>query len=122
MGFQTPKGWKQESEAAYIHPSGARIERRIYRGQEGWFLIPPSLDQEVLSFAPTPEGRDGAFAAFAAGKLKLAKKRSASQPDSDALKPKRGRKPKLRPEPESDDEETQPGGEEEKPEEEDDDT
>lgn len=113
MDFKTPKGWKRESETAYAHGTDARIERRVYRGQEGWFLIPPDLDQEVLCFAPTSEGRDGAFAAFAAGKLKAPRKKSAApEEDSGPPKPKRGRKPKPRPEPEAGEEEGQPGGEE----------
>jgi len=102
MAFSTPKGWEKESDILFIHSSGVRIERRTYRGQEGWFLIPVDLDQEVLSFEATPEGRDKAFEAFADGKLKPAKKKSAvaEKASEEPAKPKRGRKPKPRPEPE----------------------
>lgn len=100
MAFQTPKGWEKESDALYIHQTGVRIQKRTYREKEGWFLIPVDLDQEVLPFDPTPEGRDAAFAAFAEGKLKTKKKPKAAPVEEGPPKPKRGRKPKERPEPE----------------------
>ena len=102
MAFSTPKGWDKESDTLFIHSTGVRIERRTYRGQEGWFLIPVDLDQEVLTFEATPEGRDKAFEAFADGKLKPAKKKAAGaeKGPEEPAKPKRGRKPKPRPEPE----------------------
>lgn len=103
MAFQPPKGWERESDTLFIHHTGVRIERRVYREKEGWFLIPTDLDQEVLGFDPTPEGRDQAFAAFAEGKLKPARKvkSAAAGAAADApAKPRRGRPPKPRPEPE----------------------
>lgn len=101
MGFSAPKGWDKESETLFIHDSGARIEKRTYREKEGWFIIPADLDAEVVGYDPTPEGRDKAFADFAEGKIKTLKKtKKAAEPEGPP-KPKRGRKPKERPEPES---------------------
>jgi mannose/cellobiose epimerase-like protein (N-acyl-D-glucosamine 2-epimerase family) len=105
MAFQPPKGWERESDTLFIHATGVRIERRVYREKEGWFLIPADLDQEVLGFDPTPEGRDQAFAAFAEGKLKPARKAKSAAAAAGAAanapaKPRRGRPPKPRPEPE----------------------
>jgi hypothetical protein len=94
MGFSPPDGWDRETDTLYIHDSGARIERRLYRQKEGWFLIPADLDQEVLGFDPTPEGRDQAFAAFAQGKLKPPKKKKTATEEA-AAPAKRGRKPKA---------------------------
>lgn len=127
MAFSTPKGWDKESDTLFIHSSGVRVERRTYRGQEGWFLIPVDLDQEVLTFEPTPEGRDKAFEAFADGKLKPVRKKSAvaEKASDEPAKPKRGRKPKPRPEPEPEEEEggmpAEPAAAEKEAEEEDDD-
>ena len=101
MGSSTPKGWDKESETLFIHEGGTRIERRIYREKDGWFIIPVDLDQEVVGYDPTPEGREKAFADFAEGKIKTARKpKKAAEPEGPP-KPKRGRKPKERPEPES---------------------
>lgn len=120
MAFQPPKGWERESDTLFIHPSGVRIERRIYREKEGWFLIPADLDQEVLGFDPTPEGRDQAFAAFAEGRLKTARKaKAAAAKASEApAKPRRGRPPKPRPESEPDEAEADTSESEEEEEEE----
>jgi len=93
MGFQAPSGWDRETDTLFIHDTGARIERRTYRQKEGWFLIPADLDQEVLGFDPTPEGRDQAFAAFAQGKLKPPKKKKPAE-EAAAPATRRGRKPK----------------------------
>jgi hypothetical protein len=100
MRFKPPKRWEQETVALFIHDSGVRIERRLYREKEGWFLIPTDLDQEVIGFDPTPEGRDHAFAAFAEGCLIKPRKKNAVAVESMA-KPKRGRKPKKDPEEDS---------------------
>jgi hypothetical protein len=35
MDFVAPEGWEKESDTLYLHPSGVRIERRIYRKKEG---------------------------------------------------------------------------------------
>ena len=103
MAFSTPKGWDKESETLFIHDSGTRIERRTYREKDGWFIIPVDLDQEVVGYDPTPEGRDKAFQDFADGKIKTARKpKKAAEPEGPP-KPKRGRKPKERPEPEPED-------------------
>jgi hypothetical protein len=94
MNFKPPKGWEPQSDLLFINAAGVRIERRVYREKEGWFLIPAELAQEVVYFDPTPEGRDQAFAAFAEGLLaKTSKKKSL--PSKSTAQPKRGRKPKV---------------------------
>jgi hypothetical protein len=97
MSFKPPKGWKSESDSLFINAAGVRIERRVYREQEGWFLIPAELAQDVVYFDPTPEGRDQAFAAFAEGVLARTGTKKAL-PVGSTAKPKRGRKPKKDPE------------------------
>jgi hypothetical protein len=62
-----PQGWEQDSASLYLHSSGVRIERRIYRQKEGWFLVPVDLDQAVAEFAPDREGLALAFSAFGKG-------------------------------------------------------
>jgi len=99
MNFKPPKGWKSESDTLFINAAGVRIERREYRGKEGWFLIPAELAQAVVGFDPTPEGRDQAFAAFAEGLLSKTGKKDLL--DGSKAKPKRGRKPKEAPEEDS---------------------
>jgi hypothetical protein len=97
MTFKPPKGWDRESDILFIHESGVRIQRRVYKEKEGWFLIPADLDREVLAYDPTPEGRDRAFADFAEGKLNPPKKRKAPAPEKPAPA-RRGRKPRPVPE------------------------
>lgn len=92
MDFKPPKGWETRSDTLYVNAAGVRIECRVYREKEGWFLIPAELSQEVIGFEPTPEGRDQAFAAFASGVLVKPGKKKA--PSKSAAKPKKGRKPK----------------------------
>jgi hypothetical protein len=67
MESAAPEGWEQDSPALFLHSSGVRIERRIYRQKDGWFLVPVDLDQAVAEFAPDPEGLALAFSAFAGG-------------------------------------------------------
>lgn len=67
MGLAAPKGWLQDSDTCYLHDSGARIERRIYREREGWFLIPADLDRVVQRFASDSDGLEQALAAFDKG-------------------------------------------------------
>jgi hypothetical protein len=69
VGAETPEGWERDSETLYLHPSGVRIERRLYRQKEGWFLIPADLDRPVMEFAPDEAGLAQAFAAFSGGAL-----------------------------------------------------
>ncbi len=64
-----PTGWDQDSQTLYVHESGVRIERRLYRDKEGWFLVPADLDRAVIKFPPDGEGLAQAFAAFAKGVL-----------------------------------------------------
>jgi hypothetical protein len=67
--MDVPAGWERESETLYLHPSGIRIERRIYRKKEGWVLVPVDLDQKVLEFPPDDAGLEQAFAAFNRGAM-----------------------------------------------------
>jgi hypothetical protein len=69
MTMSAPVGWEQESQTLYFHPSGVRIERRIYRKKEGWVLVPVDLDRKVLEFPPDSAGLEQAFAAFERGAL-----------------------------------------------------
>lgn len=64
-----PEGWEQDSPTLYLHSSGVRIEHRVYRNKEGWVLIPVDLDRAVVEFAPSSDGLEQAFAAFASGAL-----------------------------------------------------
>ena len=67
--FVAPEGWEQESPTLYLHGSGVRIERRIYRHREAWILVPVDLDRAMVEFAPDGEGLERAFATFANGAL-----------------------------------------------------
>ncbi|HZE97754.1 MAG TPA: hypothetical protein VE981_12065 [Planctomycetota bacterium] len=69
MESTVPEGWVQDSHTLYLHSSGVRIERRVYRNKEGWVLVPVDLDRAVVEFAPNTEGLEQAFAAFARGAL-----------------------------------------------------
>ena len=69
MGFVVPLGWEQDSETLYLHGTGVRIERMIYRKKEGWILIPVDLGRAVVEFPPTSEGLEQAFGAFGKGDL-----------------------------------------------------
>lgn len=59
------EGWSKDSDYLYIHTSGARIERRGYPGQPGWYLVFPRERDTVRRFEPTTYGCDQAFIAFA---------------------------------------------------------
>jgi len=69
MDPTAPPGWEKDSDTRYLHASGVRIERRIYRSREGWVLVPTDLDRAVLEFPPDAAGLERAFAAFLAGRL-----------------------------------------------------
>jgi hypothetical protein len=69
MESTIPEGWTQDSHTLYLHSSGVRIERRVYRSKEGWVLVPVDLDRAVVEFAPNSDGLGQAFAAFAEGVL-----------------------------------------------------
>lgn len=81
MSFKAPKGWTSETDALFIHTTGARIQRTTYRQKEGWFLIPTEIETPVVEFAPNAEGRDKAFAEFPrlAQEWKEAKKKLAAK-------------------------------------------
>lgn len=86
MSFTLPKDWEKESDDLYVHKTLVRIQRTTFRQQEGWFLIPVDIKEEVVPFESTDEGRDKAFEHFGqnmatgktrastAGKTKAAKK------------------------------------------------
>ena len=67
MDVSIPDGWSQDSHTLYLHSSGVRIERRVYRQKEGWVLVPVDLDQAVAEFTPNSDGLALAFAAFNGG-------------------------------------------------------
>jgi hypothetical protein len=79
MSFTTPKGWEKDSDKLFIHSTGVRIQLMTYRQKEGWYLVPTDLDQPVVEFEPTPEGRTKAFDSFAAGALDTKPKRKKSE-------------------------------------------
>jgi hypothetical protein len=108
MSSATPKGWEKDSDKLFIHNSGVRIQLMTYRQKEGWYLVPTDLDQPVVEFEPTPEGRQKAFEAFAAGVLDSKPKRKKSEASEAAAKKKK--KPVVKSEEESEEEE---GGEKE---------
>jgi hypothetical protein len=80
MASNTPKGWEKDSDKLYIHETGVRIQRMLYRGKDGWYLVPLDLDQTCQEFEPTNEGRDQAFEAFAKGVLTAAKPKKPRAP------------------------------------------
>ncbi|GEM_PF-2288847 len=69
MSYRPPAGWQAENDKLFIHTSGVRLQQMTYRGEDGWYLVPVDLDQSVVKFDPTPEGRDKGFAAFGGGIL-----------------------------------------------------
>ena len=73
MDAVPPEGWEPDSPTLYLHASGVRIEKRIYRNKEGWVLVPVDLDRKVLEFSPDAKGLEEAFAAFSGGALQPAK-------------------------------------------------
>jgi hypothetical protein len=94
MSFTAPKGWTRDSDKLYIHATGVRVQLMAYRQKEGWYLVPTDLDQAVVEFEPTNEGRTKAFEAFAAGVLNVKpkpKKKSATE--RKPRKPKETEKP-----------------------------
>jgi len=88
MASGVPKGWEKDSDKLFIHETGIRIQRMMYKGKDGWFLVPVDLDAVVVEFEPTPEGRDKAFEAFAKGALATKpKKTKATSTKKAAAKP-----------------------------------
>ena len=59
------EGWTKVTEHLYVHSSGAKIERRGYPEQHGWYLQFPEQGQTIRRFAPDADGCDQAFVAFA---------------------------------------------------------
>jgi len=83
MASGVPKGWEKDSDKLFIHETGIRITRMMYKGKDGWYLVPVDLDAAVVEFEPTPEGRDKAFEAFAKGAL-VTKPKKAKAPSKKA--------------------------------------
>jgi hypothetical protein len=111
MSFKPPKGWEKESETLFIHATGVRIQRRVYRDREGWFLIPVDLSQEVVFFEPTPAGRDQAFEAFGKAPARKPKSKKKAIPAGPAAKSKKGRDSDEDPEEESEEDSDEESGE-----------
>jgi hypothetical protein len=107
--MDAPAGWEQESPALYLHSSGVRIERRIYRNKEGWVLVPVDLDRKVLEFSPDDAGLEQAFAAFGRGVLTPA----ASVVSPEVQKARDAARQDEKPEEPSEDEESDEDGDEE---------
>ena len=70
--MEAVEGWSKESDYLYVHSSGARIERRGYPGEPGWYLSFPRERETVRRFEPTTYGCDQAFIAFAGKRAALA--------------------------------------------------
>ena len=105
--FKLPKAWEKDSDKLFIHESGVRIQQSTYHGTDGWILVPTDLDQPVVQFEPTEDGRDKAFAAYAEGVLKPPSKRKKAAP----RKKKAAAKVKKESEEEKDEDEEDDGSE-----------
>lgn len=88
MSFSAPKGWERDSDKLFIHNTGVRVQLMTYRQKEGWYLVPTDLDQPVIEFEPTPEGRAKAFEAFASGVLDTKPKRAKKVESPETKKKK----------------------------------
>jgi hypothetical protein len=85
----TPKGWEKDSDKLYIHESGVRVQRMVYKGKDGWYLVPLDLDLPCVEFEATNEGRDKAFEQFekglpAAPKPRKSKAKAAAPAEEEA--------------------------------------
>ena len=85
MASGVPKGWEKDSDKLFIHETGIRITRMMYKGKDGWYLVPVDLDAAVVEFEPTPEGRDKAFEAFAKGALATKPKKTKATSSRKAV-------------------------------------
>ena len=116
MSFSPPKGWERDNDKLYIHTTGVRIQLMTYRQKEGWFLVPTDLDQPVVEFEPTPEGRAKAFEAFAIGALETKPKRKKTESAETKKKKAAAAAAKAKDEEEGgegDDDEKEEGGDDE---------
>ena len=90
------KDWDRESADLFIHDTGARISKSLYRGKVAWWFFPASLDSPAVEHPATDAGRDEAFATSVrelpktktrrkpkAGPDKKAAKAKASQDEKD---------------------------------------
>lgn len=87
MSPSIPKGWDKESDTLFIHSTGVRIQRMAYKGKDGWYLVPIDLDQPVVEFEPTPEGREKAFESFAKGSLETKPRKAKTAAKGKAVPP-----------------------------------
>ncbi len=87
MTFTPGKDWSKESDDLFIHKSGARVAKTTYHQKLGWFLMPPDLDQPVLEFPATDEGRAQAFEAFAKGAISKVVRKAKAPPKKGAPPP-----------------------------------
>lgn len=63
MNKQT-RAWQRLSQDVHVHATGARIERRGYPIQHGWYLVDAAGGRPTQYFEPTPQGCDRAFLTF----------------------------------------------------------
>lgn len=64
MGEELPKDWTKEDSELYIYKDGTRITKTTYNSKQGWFLMPADLDETVLEYEDTDEGKNLAFEEF----------------------------------------------------------
>ena len=64
MAFKLPKDWTKENGDLFIYKDGTRIHNTTYNSKQGWFMIPSDLDETVLEYEDSTEGRDLAFDEF----------------------------------------------------------
>ena len=64
MTQKLPKDWTKEDDELFVYKDGTRIHKTTYNSKQGWFLIPVDLDETVIEYADTEEGRDLAFEEF----------------------------------------------------------
>ncbi len=64
MSVKLPKDWTKEDDELFVYKDGTRIHKTTYNSKQGWFMIPVDLDETVIEYADTDEGRDLAFEEF----------------------------------------------------------
>ena len=64
MSVELPKDWTREDDELFVYKDGTRIHKTTYNSKQGWFMIPVDLDETVIEYADTEEGRDLAFDEF----------------------------------------------------------
>ena len=56
--------WRKVSPHAFVHRTGARIEKRGFPEKLGWYLVDPTASPARQCFSPTPDGCDEALVVF----------------------------------------------------------